>query len=373
MRVVVLGGAGDMGSETVRDLVGFTDVGQVTIADMNIAAAQRLASSLGGRRDVRVVVERLDAASRQDLVRVMKGHDVAAGALGPFYRFERPIVEAAIEAGVDYVSICDDHDAAEAVLGIDQEAAEKGRKILTGLGLSPGVTNILARKGYDELENTESVRAYWAGSSGDAEGLAVIMHVIHIFTGKVTSFQNGGYGLVKAGSGREVVEFPAPMNKVNTYHVGHPEPVTLPRYLKGLREVTLKGGLAENYLNVLAKTAAALRLTSTASRKQRLGVILKKVLPFFPPDRNRSFMGARVDITGERGGKRVRVTYLLVDHMRRLTGIPLSIGACWMGQGRIGRFGVYGPEAEGALDADGFLKELARRNIVVQRRETGLP
>jgi hypothetical protein len=33
---------------------------------------------------------------------------VAASALGPFYRFETEFVGAAIEAGVDYTSVCDD-------------------------------------------------------------------------------------------------------------------------------------------------------------------------------------------------------------------------------------------------------------------------
>jgi len=197
MKVVVLGGAGDMGSAAVRDLVEFTDVAGVTIADLNSEAALKLAASL---KDARVDVQKVDASSHADLVRVIKGHDVAAGALGPFYRFEKPIVEAALEAGVDYVSICDDHDAVDAVLQLDQAARDKGRRILTGLGWTPGLSNLLARKGYGELEEVESIRVYWAGSAGDSEGFAVILHTIHIFTGMVASFQEGRLVEVKAGS-----------------------------------------------------------------------------------------------------------------------------------------------------------------------------
>lgn len=369
MRVVVLGGAGDMGSEAVRDLIEFTDVKQVTVADLNTEAAAKLAGEIGGKR---VVVRKVDATSHEDLVRVIKDHDVAAGALGPFYRFERPIVEAAIDAGVDYVSICDDHDAAEAALQLDRKAAEKGRRILTGLGWTPGVTNILARKGYDELTDVEAINVYWAGSAGDSEGLAVILHTVHIFTGNVVSFQNGKFIEVKAGSGKEIVDFPAPMNRITTFHLGHPEPVTLPRYLKGVREVTLKGGLAENYLNGLAKIMVAMGLTATPARKQRLGKMMKKLMPLFPSDKNRSLSGARVDITGMRDGKKVKVTYATVEHMKRLTGVPLSIGTYMMGRGEIGRKGVYGPEVEGAVNPDKFLEEFAKRNIKVERTETAL-
>ena len=369
MKVVVLGGSGDMGAAAVRDLLEFTNVQQVTIAARNIAAAEKLSLAIG---DPRIAVQKVEATSRAELVRVMKEHDVAAGALGPFYIFERSLAEAAIDAGTDYVSICDDHDAVQNVLALDRIAEEKGRKILTGLGWTPGITNILARKGYDELDDVEKIQVYWAGSIGDSRGLAVIQHTLHIFTGKVTSFQDGKFVKVQAGSGREFIDFPAPLGKITTFHLGHPEPVTLPLYLPGVKEVKLKGGLAENYLHGLAKIMVAAGLTSTALKKQKLGMLMKKILPLFPAAKSRSVSGARVDITGMHNGKRIKITYATVGQMSRLTGIPLSIGAYMMGQGKIKRFGVFGPEAEGAIDPDAFLKELTRRNINIKRWETPL-
>jgi saccharopine dehydrogenase-like NADP-dependent oxidoreductase len=47
MKVIVLGGAGDMGSEAVKDLARFPEVERITIADLNTAAGEKLASSLG--------------------------------------------------------------------------------------------------------------------------------------------------------------------------------------------------------------------------------------------------------------------------------------------------------------------------------------
>lgn len=115
-----------------------------------------------------------------------------------------------------------------------------------------------------------------------------------------------------------------------------------------------------------------LGFTSTPYRKQKTGMLMKKLLPFFPTAKNRSLSGAKVEITGKHNGKEVRITYATVDQMRRLTGIPLSIGACMLAQGKIKRCGVFGPEAEGAINPDAFLQELARRDIKVERWETEL-
>lgn len=362
MRVMVLGGAGDMGSEAVRDLVAGPDVAAVTIADLNTDAAERLASEVGGSK---TEVRATDATSHTDLVAAMRGHDVIAGALGPFYRFERPIVEAALEADVDYVSICDDHDAVSAVLELDQAARQRGRRVLSGIGWTPGLSNMLARKGYDSLDVVDSIRIYWAGSAGDTSGFAVVLHTLHIFGGMVVSYLDGRPTEVRAGSEPETVEFPEPLGPVRTFHLGHPEPVTIPANLGRPNEVVLKGGLVENYLNTLSRIVSALGLTATPKRKHVLGKIMKTLMPLFPVRKERTFSGIRVDIRGRDGGEPVHISYAAVDRMRRLTGIPLSIGAQMMGRGEIAATGVFGPEAEGAVAPESFLHQLAARGIEV--------
>jgi saccharopine dehydrogenase-like NADP-dependent oxidoreductase len=47
--------------------------------------------------------------------------------------------------------------------------------------------------------------------------------------------------------------------------------------------------------------------------------------------------------------------------MSVLTGVPLALGALWLGRGRIAHPGVVAPEA--CIDPDPFLQELARRGI----------
>src|SRR5690606_17534846 len=148
-------------------------------------------------------------------------------------------------AGVPYVSICDDSDGTRAVLELDEAARERGVTILTGAGWTPGLTNLLVCRGARLLDTAREAHIAWAASVTDSEGLAVILHTLHMLTGHVPTFVDGKARTVPAGSGRRVVEFPPPMGRVAVFHVGHPEPVTLPRFMPQLQTVTLRGGLAE--------------------------------------------------------------------------------------------------------------------------------
>ena len=107
MEVIVLGGAGDMGSRAVEDLAISEGVRRVTIADRNVSAARQIAARMADQ-GAEVGVRPIDANNHLELVEAMRGYDVAASALGPFYLSETKLVRAAIEAGVDYASICDD-------------------------------------------------------------------------------------------------------------------------------------------------------------------------------------------------------------------------------------------------------------------------
>jgi lysine 6-dehydrogenase len=153
---------------------------------------------------------------------------------------------------------------------------------------------------------------------------------------------------------------------VNCYHLGHPEPVTLPRFLPGLRTVTFKGGLSEQPLNDLAIWLARLRLTGTRAKKDVLGQIIKAALPFL------SKLGAaeepcsavRVDVFGWSGGEYGEEAHGTAAHMTELTGLPLAIGARMLARGDVRMPGVVTPEA--CLDADLFLAEMEKRGVAVQ-------
>src|SRR3990172_9672178 len=135
-KIIVVGGAGERGSRAVEDLAGAPDIERVTVADRNLAAASKLVAKLRGSV-TSVDAKSVDATDHEALVATMRGYDLPASPLPPFYRFEAPLIRAAIEAGVDYASICDDYSAAEAARQLDEASREAGRTVITGLGPSP--------------------------------------------------------------------------------------------------------------------------------------------------------------------------------------------------------------------------------------------
>jgi saccharopine dehydrogenase-like NADP-dependent oxidoreductase len=90
MKIVVLGGCGDMGSYVVRDLAANSDA-NVVIADYRLPKAQKLAAELGGRASAAFV----DANDEASLAGVLQGADAAVGCIGPFYHFAPKMARAA--------------------------------------------------------------------------------------------------------------------------------------------------------------------------------------------------------------------------------------------------------------------------------------
>jgi len=92
---IVFGGAGDMGSEAVRDIAGSSYIGRVVIADYNGKAAQKLADEIA---EDYVEAVFFDADDHDGTVALMREADVCLSCVGPFYQYEEKMIRAAVEA-----------------------------------------------------------------------------------------------------------------------------------------------------------------------------------------------------------------------------------------------------------------------------------
>ena len=238
MEVVVLGGSGAMGSFVVEWLAAADAVEGVVAADADPDGGADVA-------DEAVTFERVDVTDRDELAAVLEPADVAVNCVGPFYRFAPPVVEGAIATATPLVDICDDYDVTEDLLAdYDERARDAGVTVVLGMGASPGITNVLARRGADRLDDVTRIDVRVTRGAGERTGPAIPYHVFNSWLGGVPTYREDAYETVQAlRDGSEVATFPKPFGQVTTYHFGHPETVTLPESIDGVETVSCKGAL----------------------------------------------------------------------------------------------------------------------------------
>lgn len=353
MHVVVLGGAGVMGSYVVEHLAAAGEASRIVAADADAERAAEIRPDDGAVEPAAV-----DVTDHDGLVDLLADADVAVNCVGPFYEFAPGVVEAAIDAGTDLVDICDDYDVTETLLDeFDADAATAGVTVVVGCGASPGMTNVLARRGADRLDSVEEVRIRVTRGAGAEAGAAIPYHVFHSWLGAIPTYEGGERGTASAlQDGEEVTTFPDPFGQVPTYHFGHPETVTLPRVLDA-DTVTTKGNLLPGLvretlldfqsLGLVDETPLDVQGTEirpldfAAAHLERLGDMLAAAGGDDVP------VGGAVvvEVVGTADGRPTTHRYEGTATMREATGAAAAVGTTLVADGRIDAPGVNPPEA----------------------------
>lgn len=368
MKIVFLG-VGKEGKTAIKDLVesGFQEM---TLCDYRIDEAKAVAESYE-EKDTDISAKQVDANNPSDLVEVMKGADIVANTIGPFYKFGSKILKASIEAGVDFIDICDDPEPMREELKLNEEAKERGVTAVVGCGNNPGTGNICAKYGAGKLDSVEEINIYWLHPSDSETSSASLGHALDIFSGKVTTYEEGEWKEVSTSFGFEEVEFPEAVGTAEVYHCGHPEPITIPKYIEGVNKVTCKGGVTPVWANKDLRKFIDYGLTSSEPIEVKGTQVVPRefteaFLKSFTDDveGEQGEKASRVVVRGEKNGK---TTTYIYDRMGRswTAGISLSVGIQIMAENDT-RNGVFSPEGE--LDPEIFLKELSKRGLEVREK-----
>ena len=357
-KIAVLGGCGAVGSVAARAIA---DQGhQVVLADRNTTRAAELAAEWGDDKASVFELDAFDSASVSDAI---AGCDAVLNCVGPFYKTVETVLGAVIEAGIDYVDVCDDVDVTDGVLGMDAKAKEAGVTALIGMGSSPGATNLLAKFAHDVLmDSTDSVDIFHAHGGEPFEGPGVIGHRFHCMSIDIPMFLDGELQYVKyfepGGIAlREKFTFPVLGDEVLLYPYPHPEQVTLPNYLD-VQRVTNKGTVLPAQYYELTSDMCRLGMAS----RDALDVKGQTVEPYdFAVAhiiRERDRILTETNFGSQRGCCSVVVKGLRRDGYREYrfhmasrsqalgegTGIPAAGGVLLMLAGKVGPAGVHPPE-----------------------------
>jgi len=338
---------------------------------------------VAGFDDGRFSAHRIDASSRDDVVRLIRETraDAVLNAVDPI--FDMPIFEACLEARATYLdmamSLSQPHperpyEECGVKLGDEQfERAEAwkdaGLLALVGIGVEPGAADVFARFAADEHFSEIEEIGVRDGANLEVEGydfaptFSIWTTIEECLNPPVVWERERGWFTTEPFSEPEMFDFPEGIGPVECVNVEHEEVLLVPRWID-CKRVTFKYGLGDEFIEVL-KTLRKLGLDSKEPLSVKgVEVAPRDVVAAALPDP--ATLGARMTgktcagtlVTGRGQDGKARKTYLyhVVDNewsMREYgsqavvwqTALNPVIALELLAEGTWKGSGVLGPEA----------------------------
>ena len=385
MKIVVLGGAGLTGQCAVRDLAENRNVSEVVIADIDSAKAKTLVDRVTTGN---LSATHVDLRNHEATAKILKGADVALNAAT--YYFNLDVMEAALMAKVHYV----DHGGLSFLdpggdyskfrqLKLHDRFKEAGLTAIPCMGNCTGISNVMARYIVDKLDSVETilVRDSWKDFTKGVPPFLVtwsIETIMDEFLINPVIFEDGQRKEIQPLSRKDVVQFPEPVGTQEVYPTIHSEPTTFPVSFrhKGIKNCNwMEGGPGFSELKALAEAGfksddpVEVDGKKVSPRMFLRNLLASRKLLGFPEGVTvDDYETTRVQAMGLRDGKRITHTVDWIGHSRKewgasaseyLVGVPSSITAQMLAQGRIEQKGVLLPEV--CIDPKEFIAELVKR------------
>jgi saccharopine dehydrogenase-like NADP-dependent oxidoreductase len=363
-RILVLGGSGEMGSAAVADLVERTDH-EVSIGDIRVDAAHALLDRLGAPD--RVV--KVDVDDPRSLANALAETEVVLNAT--YMRHNILVTDAAIAAGVHLVDLGSYYP--ETLQQLERHAAAEAAdcRIVPGCGVAPGLTNVLARLGADQLDAVDSIRMYSYITHPMWTSPGIVVTRFDASNGTSIVWEGGRPVEYPSFTGEEQFGFPEPYGEQEVHIVPHPEPLTVPRTID-VQDVVFKVGYPADEttrIRVLLELGfdsdEPYLLDGVAISPRRFAAAYIGRRGIGPEERSANVKHVRVE--GVRAGQPITLTYdFAVEQTGRsasaaITGTVAAIAADLVA--RCGPAGVHPPEA--AFEPRPFIDALAERGLFV--------
>lgn len=380
MKILALGGSGDMGRMAVAALLDFDSISSITVADKDYELAKTFVELVGSNK---LLPLKIDVAQKEKLVDLISSHDVVINTTGPFYKLATMILDACIEAKRPYADICDDWKPTLDLLERDQAVKDAGITALIGIGASPGISNLLAVLAYSGFDEVDKLITAWGTGEGGGEFKigkkprfyvdekklkkklgpapekpnAAIEHLLYETIEKIPTFKNGSMIEIEPLTEAEPIRFPD-FNEMYACHIGHPEPVTLPRTLKKAKSICNLMFIGKTATYITRQYSQKIKNKEITIQEATIAIekdfnkLTEDVLSGKTPELLKEYLGGPPPLcaiaTGIKEGKRKKVaigtSHFPFGEMAGVTGIPLAIGTIMMMESKITAKGALTPE-----------------------------
>lgn len=392
MRMLVLG-AGLQGSACAFDLLQNPAVTEVRLADLNVSKLPAFLApytnpAVVGDKAPRLIPTPLDARDADAVRALMKQSDAVMSAL-PYY-FNFPMARYAVECGAHFCDLGGNTEIVFEQKQLDAQAKSANVSIIPDCGLAPGMVNILAQYGIDQLRadgaKVTSVRIYVGGLPQKPEPplnyqlVYSLEGVIDYYTTLSWVVRDGARKQVRALSEIVPVDFSnhPGLGTLEAFHTAGGLSTMGFRYEGEIPTMEYKtirypghAAIMESIreLGFFETDAVDVNGQKVVPRDLALAVMKPRLNKPTSPD----LVALRVEVEGEKGGASQKRAWELVDRfdaergisaMMRTTGYSLSITGQLQASGAIAS-GVHTPDE--SMPAQRYIDELAKRGIEIKQ------
>jgi lysine 6-dehydrogenase len=378
MRMLVLG-AGLQGSACAYDLLQNDEVTEVRLADLNISHLADFLAPYSGRR---LIPTPLDVRDVEAVRALMRQADAVMSAI-PYY-FNLDLARHAAEVGVHFCDLGGNTDIVFEQKKLDKIASEKGITIVPDCGLAPGMVNILAQHGIDQLDTVDEVKIFVGGLPQNPEPplnyqiVYSLEGVLDYYTTLSWVVRDGKRVQMKALSEREPVHFDAPVGELEAFHTAGGLSTMAFRYEGKIPTMEYKTLRYPGHAAIMEaiRDLGLLELEPIDVKGVRVSprdVAVAAMGPRLTKQQGKDLVALRVTVKGKKAGQPKTVTFELIDRydeergisaMERTTGYSLSITGQMQARGEVKPAGVHTPDE--CIPAEKYISELAKRGVKIR-------
>lgn len=381
MKVLCLGGAGRICREAALDLVQFSDFEAITIGDRDETAGRDVAARLA---DPRVGFLKIDVRDRAAAVGIMKGYDIVMdGTAITLNGLSTACIAEAGCHGINLNGFGDEYPC-------DAIFKRHGRTHVPGFGMTPGITDMMARYAIDRLDTVETVRISHGAFRPIAFSASITETTSYEYDpslpGRVV-YEEGRFIQVPPFARPLDVALPDPYGTHPQYIIPHAETKTVAAYLeaqgKQARLIEVRGTWPPKNMQLIRALYdwGILQNDKIAIAGTEIGIMdaVSAYLMQHPVGRETELYGyaLHVHVTGTKDEKK---RHYLLTHTHppsdgsvagweglraytRCVGIPMAVATQIIAKGKVDRTGVVMPEF--AFDPEVVFRELEKRRILI--------
>ena len=355
---------------------------EIIVADYDFDKAKEVADKFG------LKAVQLDVRDHDKLIEVIKGSDVVINCVQ--YNWNVDIMRACLEVHAHYIDLGGLFHVTKKQLELSDEFKEAGLTAVLGMGSTPGTMNVMGGYAGSKLDTIYESKAICAcGDFTKTDAIIGIPYslltVMEEHTLEPWILKDGELQPVPAGSGRENIAFSQPIGNADAWYCIHSEPVQWASSFKdkGIQNASFKLSLPaefEERISFLADLGFATEEPVKAAGQEvnplhTMVSVVNKYLDNYDGSNDGELNDCdvlRVEFTGTKDGieKEIDVECVIrtsdkwgfmagaVD-----TGVPPSVVAQMICDGRITERGAFGAEA--CVPPIPYFKEIAKRDMPV--------